>query len=165
MLRKLVVLGVLVVPALAFAQPKAGQFELTLSGVGSNDKEFRSGSAGVNLGLGYFATQNAEISIRQSVSYSDSDQSGGGTSWDGSTRVAFDWHFDLDRWQPFLGISGGYKYGDNTRDTWIAGLEGGVKYYVHSNTFIYGIAEYQFDLRGRFGDGAFVYGLGIGTNW
>ncbi len=173
MLRNFVVLGVVgLLPALAFAQPQANDWELTLNGTGTNNKQFNAASAGVGVGIGYFLTQNAEVAVRQSVNYLDADHDalgkkieGGKTMWNGATRVALDWHFDLDRFQPFLGVNGGYVYGDGVKDTWIAGLEGGLKYYVHRNAFIFGLAEYQFDLRGKFGDGQMVYNLGIGTNW
>lgn len=172
MLRKLIVLGVVgLLPALAFAQPQAGDWELTLNGAGTGNKELSAASLGAGAGVGYFFTKNAEVGIRQAISYSDYDhdndghRTGGGTSWDGGTSVFGDWHFDLDRWQPFAGVSLGYVYGDSTNDTWIAGLEGGVKYYLHRNAFLYGSVEYQFDLRGAFGDGQFVYNLGIGVNF
>ncbi len=172
MLRKLIVLGVVgLLPALAFAQPQAGNWELTLQGSGSGNKELSAANLGAAAGVGYFFTKNAEVGIRQGISYSDFDhdakghRTGGGTSWDGSTAVFGDWHFDLDRWQPFAGVSLGYVYGDSTDDTWIAGLEGGVKYYLQRAAFIYATVAYQFDLNEAFGDGQFVYGLGIGVNF
>ena len=33
-----------------------------------------------------------------------------------STSVALDYHFDLDRFQPFIGASFGYNYGDSDVD-------------------------------------------------
>jgi hypothetical protein len=172
MLRKLIVLGVVgLLPALAFAQPQAGDWELTLNGSGTGNKDLSAANIGAGIGVGYFFTKSAEVGVRQNISYSDidhdnqGDRTGGGTAWNGETRAFFDWHFDLDRFQPFVGVNGGYAYGDTTRDTWIAGLEGGLKYYIHRNAFLFGTVEYQFDLRGEFGDGNFVYNLGIGVNF
>ncbi len=176
MLRKLLMLGavtgaVALMPALASAQPQAGDWELTLVGSGVSNKELNGANFAATAGLGYFFTKNAEVAVRQGVSYIDADHdlvtadsTGGGTTWTGNTTAAFDWHFDLDRWQPFLGINAGVGYGDG-KPTWNAGLEGGVKYYVHRHAFVFGQVAYEFDLKGKFGDGQFLYSLGIGTNW
>jgi hypothetical protein len=82
-----------------------------------------------------------------------------------------DYHFNLDRWRPFVGANFGGFYGDGVDDTFAAGLEVGVKYYVLPKTFILGSLEYQwlFESAGgaddSFDDGQFIYGLGIGFNF
>ena len=69
---------------------------------------------------------------------------------------------------PYIGANIGYAYGDQVNDTFLAGPEGGVKYFVNNTTFIFLSVEYQFffdegdDIEGAFSDGQFVYGLGIG---
>lgn len=165
MLRKLLVLGaasgaMCLLPALASAQPQAGDWELTLVGSGSSNKSVNKGSFDVTAGLGYFLTKNAEVQIRQGVGYADA---GVGTVWTGSTYGAFDWHFDLDQWQPFVGANIGAGYGTGEPD-WNAGLEGGVKFYVHRHAFIFGQAAYEFDLKDSDNSG-FLFSVGIGTNW
>jgi hypothetical protein len=176
MLRKLLVLGavagaVCLLPSLASAQPQAGDWELTLVGSGVSSKKLNSASIAGTAGLGYFFTKNAEVAVRQGVSYQDldhdltqGDSTGGGTTWTGNTTVAADWHFDLDRWQPFVGVNIGMGYGDG-KPTYNAGVEGGVKYYIHRHAFVFGQLAYEFDLKGKAGDGQFLYSLGIGTNW
>ena len=72
-------------------------------------------------------------------------------------------------WQPFIGAQLGYIYGDNTSDTWVAGPEAGVKYFINSTTFVVGAVEYQFffddsdDASDNFDDGQFIYSLGLGV--
>src|SRR5438270_3227586 len=70
--------------------PQAGDWELTLGGGGSNDKNFNSGSFALNGSVGYYFTTQLELSVRQGASYSNF----GGSAWDGSTRLAFDYNFD-----------------------------------------------------------------------
>ena len=75
------------------------------------------------------------------------------------------YHFDLDRWQPYIGANIGYQYGDNVNDSWLAGPEAGVKYFVNATTFIDANVAYEFNLEEGLDDGAFFYGLGIGFKW
>jgi hypothetical protein len=174
MLRKFVVLGVVaLLPTMVMAQPEQGDWELTLQGGGFSDRDWNTHAFSAGVGVGYFLSREAEVGVRQGLAWtrvpSTRDQFGnrirGTNSFDGVTRGFFDWHFDLDQFQPFIGVTAGYRYGDGTRDSWVAGLEGGLKYYLHRNTFIYGMAEYQWLLRGRARDGGWVYSLGLGTNW
>ena len=163
----LAALALMLVPAAsAFGQFKQGDWELTLGGTGSNGPDFNGVQAGVNGSLGYFLADQLEISLRQSVTYSDL---GPGSSWDGSTRAALDFHFDLGAVQPFIGANIGYVYGDSVRDTWEAAPEAGVKVFLNSTTFVQFLAEYQFffqtsdSLNQAFSDGQFVYTLGLGV--
>lgn len=163
MLRKLVVLGIVaLLPTLAWAQPEQGNWELTLTGNGGSDTDFNSNSIGATGGLGYYLTKNAELGVRQDVTYSQVQDVG--HSWTGSTRVFFDWNIDLDQFVPFVGINGGYAYGDQN-DSWLAALEGGLKYFVHKDVFVYGQVEYQWLVKHSFGDGRWVYSLGIGLEF
>ena len=170
MLRKLMVVAALALlpAAAANAQFQAGDWELTLSGQGSNGPDFDGTQFSVNGNIGYFFTKELELGIRQSIGYSDLVS---GSAWNGSTRVAVDYHFDMGRWQPYIGASLGYVYGDGVNDTWTAGPEGGVKYFVNSTTFVQLGVEYQFffdegsDASDAFSDGQFLYSLGIGFRW
>src|SRR3954469_16164137 len=89
----------LLAPTVAHAQFKQGDWELTLGGTGANGPDFDGTSFGVNGSLGYFFTDQIELALRQSITYTDI---GVGSAWDGSTRIAGDFHFDLGRWQPFV---------------------------------------------------------------
>jgi len=172
MLRKGFVLSVLAVAAVAMAPRSAyayfeeGDKEVTVSGSAANGPDFNGVIGSINGSLGYFMTDNLELSLRQSVTYSDFGA--GGSSLNGSTRVALDFHFDLEALQPFVGGNFGYVYGDAVNDTFEAAPEAGVKWFVNSTTFIFAMAEYQFffdsadNADNAFQDGQFVYTLGIG---
>jgi hypothetical protein len=171
MLRKFFVAAALMLlpAAAASAQFQAGDWELTLGGSGSNGPDFNGTTWAVNGGLGYFLTKEFEIGVRQSIAYTDIGVEGG--AWNGSTRVALDYHFDLGRWQPYIGGNIGFVYGDGVHDTWEAAPEAGVKFFVNSTTFIQVGVEYQFffdedsDASDAFSDGQFIYGLNIGFRW
>lgn len=147
--------------------PEEGDWELTLSGNGNSDQDFDTGQFGAAASVGYYLTEMWEVAVRQGFAFSDLGES----SWIGSTRVALDYNFDLDRVRPFVGVNAGGFYGDGVDETGAAGLEAGLKWYVKEETFLFGMVEYQwlFDSPSRadnaFDDGGFVYGLGIGFNF
>jgi hypothetical protein len=178
MLRKLVVAGVVatlaILPAaVAHAQFQQGDFELTLSGQGSNGPDFDGTQWSVDGQLGYFFTKELEASIRQTVSYTDVGATvGGGSAWNAATRVALDYNFDIGgRIVPYIGGNIGFVYGDGVHDTFEAGPEAGVKFFVNSTTFIRLGVEYEFffdtddDATNAVSDGQFIYSLGIGFRW
>ena len=168
MLRKCVWVSVVAVlallPTVANAQFQQGDWELTLSGSGLSSDDFESTSLAANGSIGYFFTDQLEGAIRQNVTYVNVEDDG--DDFAGSTAVGVDFHFDLDRWQPFVGAFIGYRYGDAVEDDWFATPEGGLKYFVNNTTFIFGSVGYQFgfdsddDL-----DDLWVYALGIGFRW
>ena len=165
MLRKLYlvpVLAMFLVPAVAQAQFEEGNWTLQLAGVGANNQDFDEGSASVQADIGYFLTKELNIGLREAFIWAD-----GGSDW-GLTSFAYvDYHFDMDRWQPFIGWNIGKACGDAAAndDDWFTGPEGGVKYFVNSTTFIQAIVQYEFNLEEGFDDGAFQYALGIGFKW
>ena len=170
----MVMLGAVVAPVAAVQAAsdhafQQGDWELTLSGAGSNDKDFDTGGFNVQANLGYYIIDSLELSLRQGVGYVNT---GDDDAFTGSTRIAIDYHFDLDRWQPFIGANIGYLYGsDDYEESFIAGPEAGVKYFVNDTTFIFGTVGYDFlfedtdDADDAIDDGQFVYGLGIGFKW
>lgn len=137
-----------------------GSNEFTLSGSGSGDKHFNHSLGGLDLSLGQFISDTTEILVRQTFNY------GGGSSF--STRLALDEHFSTGKLRPFLGVNLGYVYGSAVSNTLAAGLEGGVKYYVHPQTFLFALLDYSFLFRSsnqvsdRFGHGAFFWNVGVG---
>ena len=170
MLRKgIVFAALLLAPTLAKAEFEAGDFELTLGGNAANGPDFDGFTAGANGSFGYFLTDNLEVALRQSINYTDIGVQGGALS--GSTRVALDLHFDMGAFQPFVGANIGYGYGDLVADTFEAAPEGGIKYFLNTTTFVYGMVEYQFffddadDVDDSFDNGQFLYTLGIGVKW
>jgi hypothetical protein len=140
--------------------PQSGDWEFILSGAGSSDEDFDTNTFGVTFSIGYFFTEALELALRQSVFIS----SNGSTDASGTTRVVLDYHFDLDCWRPFVGGSLGATYGDVPDDTFLGGFEGGAKWYVKPETFIFGMVEllWLFDSDD---DAQWVYTLGIGFNF
>jgi hypothetical protein len=166
MLRKvMVVAALLMLPTLSYGYFEEGDKEITLSGTAANSADFDGVFIGANGSFGYFITDNLELGIRQSLTYTDVGVS---SSLNGSTRVALDFHFDLEAWQPFVGGNFGYVYGDAVNDTFEAAPEAGVKWFVNSTTFVFAMVEYQFffdsgDSAGSsFNDGQFLWTLGVG---
>jgi hypothetical protein len=159
----------LVLPATMFAQGFVqGDKELLLNGSGTSDKDFDTSMFTVQGSFGYFFTNRIEGAIRQSVGFSNIEH--GGSSWAAATRGAVDYNFDLGRFWPFVGGNLGYVYGDGVKDTWEAGIEGGLKFFVNSTTFILGQVEYLWflnndDTNNEISDGEFVYTVGIGFKW
>lgn len=145
---------------------KKGDWDLTLTGAGSNDESFDQGGFSATGNLGYFIADQWSISLRQSAGYFDNDNTDGGSSWTGATRIATNDYFNLDRWQPYIGATGGYLYGDTFADSWVLGPEVGLRVFVNNTTFIQVSAGYEFFLNGSDdSDGQFIYSLGIGFKW
>ncbi len=142
--------------------PEGGDWEVTLTGSGSNDNDFDNGAFAVDGSVGFYFTPNIELSLRQSVTHSNF----GDSNWSGATRLALDYHFDFGRWRPFIGGNIGGIYGDGVRDSGAGGLEAGLKYYVLEKTFLFGVFEHQwlFD-SGNDSNGRFIYSIGIGFNF
>lgn len=148
--------------------PNQGDWEFLLSGSGNSDEDVETGTFNAAADLGQYITDDILVALRQSVGYTDFNE---GTDWTGNTRIAADYHFDFDRFRPFIGANIGYVYGDSVRDTWAAGPEAGLKWYLQDDAFIFGRAEYQFFFRNgdefedNFDEGNFIYTVGIGLNF
>lgn len=176
----LVSLLIAALPIGAFAQtaatanygPRAGSSEFTLGGAGGSNKNFNDSFGGANFSYGYYFNDTQELSIRQTVNYSNPDIPGARQEWNGATRLAFDQHFAMSGpWRPFVGVNLGGAYGKSVTDTWAAGIEAGVKYYVLPTTFVYVTPEYNWffrhasGLNHRFNDGQFNWSVGVGFDF
>ncbi|QIB53188.1 hypothetical protein G3M63_09440 [Pseudomonas sp. OIL-1] len=157
------------VPAVALAQPSAGDQEMTLSGAGSSDKDFDASILSVQGSWGQYLSESSLWGIRQTVNASDSE--GESVQFDGSTRVFYDYHFGSGNGRPFVGVSLGGIYGENVDETFMGGPEVGYKHWLNENTFVTGMVEYQFlfesasDVDDRYDDGALFYSVGLGYNF
>jgi hypothetical protein len=162
-------------PTVAFAQEgreyragaRAGNHEITLSGTGTNNNDFDSGSFGISGSYGYFMTNAFEVAVRQGFNWAGANNED--DTWNAATRLAADYHFlTAGRFRPFIGVSIGYLYGDGVRDTGFGGPELGFKYFVNDTTFVLVQSEYQFffrssnDVGNNFDDGAFQHTIGLG---
>ncbi len=150
--------------------PKAGEMEFTLSGTGVSNKDLDNSGGGATASLGWYLNDTLEAVVRQTITYANADT--GSDSWSGTTRVALDQHI-LARGavRPFVGVNFGGVYGDDTNETWLAGLEAGAKFYVKESTFIFAMVDYGWsfddgdDADDTFSDGGFTWQLGIGFNF
>jgi outer membrane protein W len=155
-------------PAMAIDQ--AEKWELQLLGAGSNDVDFTAGGFSLNAQLAYYFNDQVAVTARQTASYTDT---GSDDVWSAGTRLGAQYHFNYEpeqEWVPYVGVNAGYLYGD-IADTWIAGPEAGIRYFVNDTTFIGLSVAYEFlfddadDADSSFDDGQFIYGLGIGFQW
>src|SRR5690606_24155122 len=118
---------------------------------------------------GGWVSDMRQAGVRQNITVSDTE--GEETDFDGATVIYYDHHFNLDRLRPFIGLNVGYNYGDTTEETFSAGPELGLKYYVLEKTFIQGMVQYQFlfedadEIDDRSDDGRYYYSAGMGYNF
>jgi hypothetical protein len=148
----------------------AGEHEFTLGGSGAVNTSFDDSFGGLNFSYGWYASPTTLLTLRQSINYSNSDTED--AQYSGSTRLAYDWHFgDRGPMRPYIGVNIGGVYGERVRDTFAAGLETGVKYYVQPRTFVYFHLEYDWYFRqgtnidDTFDDGQLNWSVGVGFNF
>ena len=166
------------VPMAASAQssefgPRQGEQEFSISGTGSSDRSFDSGSFGATGDLGWYLRDNVVGGIRQSINYASiRGASITDDFWNGSTRGYLNYQFLADRTRPFVGGSLGGIYGDGVENSAFAGLETGIKHYVQTKTYFLARAEYQFlfssasEADDAFkDDGAWAFTVGLGYNF
>ena len=167
----LVAVALCLLPATVFAQQgslgfETGDREFTLAGTGTSDEDFDNSVFSISLSFGYFFSPYLEGGIRQDYAYFDT--AGDDDAYNAATQLFLDYHFDLDRVQPFMGISIGGVYGDFIKDQFIASPEIGVKVFANPTTFILALVQYQIlfedpdDIDDEFEDGRVFYQLGIG---
>ncbi len=153
--------------------PNQGDREFSISGTGSSDRNFDSGSFGVTGDMGWYLQDHMVAGVRQSVNYASIEgESIIDDFWNGSTRGYLNYQFLDDRVRPFIGASLGGVYGDGVQNSGFAGLEAGLKYYVLTKTYFLTRVEYQFlfdstsDASDAFqDDGAWAYTVGLGYNF
>jgi hypothetical protein len=150
--------------------PIKGVREVTFGGSGGSNRQLSDSFGGGTMSLGMYFNNEWQGVIRQSLNYTN--PGGGPTRWSGSTRVAADYHITtLGSAMPFFGASFGRIYGSSLRDTWSAGLEAGLKYYVARKVFVFGMGEYSWlfqrtrELDNNFGSGQLYFTTGIGFNF
>ncbi len=153
--------------------PEMGDREFSLSGSGSSDQGFNSGSFSVSGDLGWYMSDNLVAGVRQSLNYASiSGETFSNDFWNGSTRGYVNYQFLNDSVRPFVGGSLGGVYGDGVQNSAFAGLETGIKYYVQPKTYFLGRVDYQFlftsasDASDSFqDDGSWAYTVGLGHNF
>ncbi len=150
--------------------PRAGDMEFTITGTGFSNKDMDNSAGGATLALGsYLNDTGLEIVLRQGLQYSNPEDAGG--EWIGSTRIALDQHvFIRGPVHPFVGVNFGGVYGD-VDETFVGGIEGGLKWYVQDRTFIFAMVDYVWtfedtdDADDAFEEGGYQWSLGVGFNF
>jgi hypothetical protein len=142
--------------------PRAGNWEATLSGAGLSDDSFDSNNFGVNGSIGYYLNKNFILTFKQGMFIGDNNNS---TLINGRSVVQAAYQWDLDRWQPYVGMNVGGVYGAAVSDEAIFGPEIGVKYYVNESTFLYGNMAYEVPFDNCCRGGVIPYNVGVGFNF
>lgn len=146
--------------------PQGGEWEITLAGSGSNDKDFETGSFNIDVDASLYFSELLSAGVRQNVGYVDTTT--GGDAWNAATSVFGQMHFGDTPLRPFIGVSVGYLYGDGVNETFYGGPEAGLRYYVKPEAFLFGRMSYQFffesgdEIEDQFDDGRFLYTIGVG---
>ncbi|MFU8789467.1 MAG: outer membrane beta-barrel protein [Methylobacter sp.] len=118
----------------AFAQQEAHEIEFLLGGTVKTSRFFDDNDGGINAQLGYYLTQQLELSGRQ---YGFINSSNGSTSVQGASGLFTDYHVDLGIFQPFVGVGGLFNYGSNQQsNSFDVGAEAGIKAFVMPQTFV-----------------------------
>lgn len=144
--------------------PRRGDWEVQMGGGGTTPHNFRSSTYNIDFSIGHFVTDHLSLAFRQAINFTDV----GGSNLRGASRGAVDWHFGDGRFRPFVGVNFGGVYGDGG-DSWLAGPEAGLKWFVHPHTYLFAMGEYQiffdrirdFDDNARRGDFVFTFGIGF----
>jgi hypothetical protein len=149
-------------PYTADPGPRAGDWEATLTGSGQSDYKFKENSLGLSGSLGYFYTKNWLFSLKQGVNANDTGDS---TLINARSVVQAAYQFDLDKWQPYIGMNVGAYYGAGVKDDASFGPEIGLKYYVNESTFLYGNMAYEVPFDECCKGGIVPYAVGVGLNF
>lgn len=159
-----------ILPFTVLAAPTAGTQEITLSGAGSSDRDFDSTLLNVQGSWGQYLSESSLWGVRQLVTVFKTK--GESTKFQGATRFFYDYHFyGTEYMRPFVGVSIGGIYGDDVSDSFMAGPEVGVKYWLNDSTFVTGMVEYSFlfkndkGIDNNYDKGTFFYSLGLGYNF
>ena len=147
--------------------PMKGSREITFSGSGESDRKFNNGSLSLEGSYGWYVSDNWLVAIQQSI-----NNVGNSRNWSGSTLVAADYHFLDGPWRPFVGANAGFRYGGRSvGDSFAAGLQTGLKYYVRGGAFLFGRAGYSYtfdrvrDIDDAWDTGRWGYALGMGLSF
>ena len=129
------------------------------------------GTMNLDVGYGYFLTENWELGILQTVGYSFIDD--GDDIWVASTIPYVNYNFRTqESFQPFVGAFIGASYNKDDA-TGTMGPQLGFKSYVNDSTYI--VAKYRYEwffnelnygeIEDNSSDGNHVISLGVGFNF
>ena len=128
------IIGLLFGNGSASALPGDGSSELLVSGGFNHTQNSDTGSLNVDLSYGYYLTPGWQLGIRQAINSTFVDD--GGDFWLATTTPFLNYNFRLTNIiVPYLGGFIGLAWNDRDA-TGTAGPQGGVKFFVHNNTFL-----------------------------
>lgn len=143
--------------------PRKGDWEATLGGSGGSTNEFNRNVFSIDGGISYYALKWLTLGLRQSFATDFGDDVEDQFAY--ATRAAIDFQAPLGRFQPYLGFSGGYQYGDGAKDDYIYGPEAGIKFFVNESTFLYAGGAYFLVGSQDWQDGNALYQFGFGVDF
>jgi hypothetical protein len=143
--------------------PRQGSWEATLAGSGASLEEFDNNTFGVTGSVGYYVLKWMPVGFRQSIITNFGDEVQDVTA--GNSRAYLELQAPLGRFQPFVGVVGGYQYGDGVDDAFLVGPSAGIKLWVSETTFAYAQGEYQITEDSSFDEGNALYQFGMGLTF
>ncbi|MDY0219949.1 MAG: hypothetical protein RBR67_02290 [Desulfobacterium sp.] len=148
-----------------------GDSSLAISGSFFHAQGADVGTLNLEVGYGYFLTQNWELGVQQSLGYSFIDD--GDDQWVGSTIPYVNYNFQglsaNDGFVPFVGAFVGASYNDDDI-TGTMGPQLGFKSFINDSTFILVKYRYEWffdeltinDIEDTSSDGNHVVTIGLG---
>lgn len=128
------VIGLLFSNGSASALPGDGASELQVSGGFNHTQGSDTGSLNGDLSYGYYLTPGWQVGFRQGLNYNFIDDKR--DFWLATTTPFFNYNFRLtDIIVPYLGAFIGLAWNDRDA-TGTIGPQGGIKFFVHENTFL-----------------------------
>ena len=156
-------------PLVSAAQTKTGlqQDKWKFIHFGSSLSDKQSNTTGIISSPETRKFPNLERVIRQDASITHSPDD---SAWNDSINV-INYYFGKGAWFPLVGLSMGYLQDDEEKNQFVAAPEIGLKYFMNSETFLYGLVEYQFpfnniaDMNDAYDNGRIKFGLGFGLTF
>lgn len=155
----------------AYAAQKKGDSDIQLGGGFFHAQGADTGVVSLDVGYGYYATDNWEFGILQSLGYSFIDDAD--DQWTASTIPFVNYYFrglsENDTFQPFVGAFVGASYNEDDA-TGTVGPQVGFKSYISDNTYVMLKYRYEWffddltinDIEDTSSDGNHVITLGVG---
>lgn len=148
--------------------PAKGSYEFALGGAGLGNSRFNGADVAFSGSVGYYLDDDWLLVGRQDGSYSDE----GNDRSAGSTRIGVDWFVPTGTpFRPFVGVNGGFTFGESINETIAVGPEFGLRYFVKPSTFVQAMIEAQVfftrteDRTELFDDGALLYSFTMGATF
>jgi hypothetical protein len=165
----MLMMGLLLGNGSASALPGDGASEAQVAGGVFHTQGSNEGNLNVDLSYGYYLTPGWQLGLRQALNYNFVDDRR--DFWIATTTPFVNYNFRLTNIiVPYVGAFIGAAYNDREARG-VAGPQGGVKLFVHNNTFVnlgyrYEIFFRQFEaIEDNKSRGNHVGNVGVGFTW